>query len=331
MDHRSPKKELSPDAANPTIVLHLPGFRLAMLASVCESFWRLASTLGTAAALLIAAYVAYTLAWNVVSLWASILVDASVSVLLGFSTFMSCIMLSMDAKPKATPVRYHYVPKPAAVVIEEDEVEEKAAAPAYVKLPSLSPEGSIVSQPTQTEKTDDAAFAKERELQVPVARRRILSHLKQSHPVVNVVAGETRRRAQMSLQDASIRVGKAYTQKAPGSRKPQDIYVVRVDCGARTAAQEKHMNPVIMWDLTATFEEFQKLERELKKEVKAKKLTSEAKVPHLSSGAVLFVQEELTDHVLNARRLRLQNFIETVRSNPVLANTTSMRKFCQAY
>ncbi|KAL4125541.1 hypothetical protein PRIC2_009123 [Phytophthora ramorum] len=103
---------------------------------------------------------------------------------------------------------------------------------------------------------------------------------------------------------------------------------MRVDCGAQSADQEKHMNPVIMWDVTATFDKFKQLERELKKEVKAKKASRGVQVPHVSSGAVLFVQPELTDHVLNAR---LQTFIDTLRSDPVLSTMGCLRKFCQTY
>ncbi|KAL4170364.1 hypothetical protein KRP22_011265 [Phytophthora ramorum] len=114
----------------------------------------------------------------------------------------------------------------------------------------------------------------------------------------------------------------------PGKRKPFDVYVMRVDCGAQSADQEKHMNPVIMWDVTATFDKFKQLERELEKEVKAKKASCGVQVPHLSSGAVLFVQPELTDHVLNAR---LQTFIDTLRSDPVLSTMGCLRKFCQTY
>lgn len=149
--------------------------------------------------------------------------------------------------------------------------------------------------------------------------------------LVNVVPGDMRRRVDMNLGEANIRVGKAFMQAVPGQRKPRDIYVVRVDCGAQSATQEKHLNPVIMWDVTTSFDEFKQLERELKREVKTKKEWRSVKVPHLSSGAVLFVQPELTDHVLNARRARLQTFIDAVRSDRVLSTTGCLRKFCQAY
>jgi hypothetical protein len=91
------------------------------------------------------------------------------------------------------------------------------------------------------------------------------------------------------------------------------------------------MNPVVMWDVTATFGEFKQLERDLKKEAKANKASRGVKVPHLSSGAILFVQPELTEHVLSARRTRLQAFIDAVRSDPLLFSTGCLRKFCQAY
>merc|ERR1712137_541996 len=128
------------------------------------------------------------------------------------------------------------------------------------------------------------------------ARRRVLAHLRRNRILVNVVPGDVRRRVDMNLGKVNIRVGKAFVQTVPGKRKPRDIYVVRVDCSAQSSIQEKHMNPVIMWDITATFDEFKQLERDLNKEVKAKKEWSGVKVPHLSSGAVLFVQPELTNH-----------------------------------
>ncbi|KAL4125546.1 hypothetical protein PRIC2_009128 [Phytophthora ramorum] len=143
----------------------------------------------------------------------------------------------------------------------------------------------------------------------------MLAQLNRNRLLVNVVPGDMRCRIDMNLGEANC-VGKAFVQAMPGKRKPFDVYVMRVDCGAQSADQEKHTNLVVMWDVTATFDKFKQLERELKKEAKAIKASRGVQVPHVSSGAVLFVQPELTDHVLNAR---LQTFIDTLRSDPVLS------------
>ncbi|KAL4170368.1 hypothetical protein KRP22_011269 [Phytophthora ramorum] len=157
----------------------------------------------------------------------------------------------------------------------------------------------IASKSTHVDKTNDAAASKRKERQAPAVRRRVLAQLNRNRLLVNVVPGDMRCRVDMNLGEANC-----------------------------SAGQEKHMNPVIMWDVTATFDKFKQLERELEKEVKAKKASRGVQVPHVSSGAVLFVQPELTDHVLNAR---LQTFIDTLRSDPVLSTMGCLRKFCQTY
>ncbi|KAE8910513.1 hypothetical protein PF005_g10473 [Phytophthora fragariae] len=309
-------RAVSSDNAKPTIVLNLPGVRVAVLTSAYDSLLHLDVTLSSAASLLLASYVACVLAWNVLSFVLALLAETAAFALISFYTFMGLAMLSMNAAaPNAAYGRnYPYAQKKAA---------------ATPTLPLLCVDGA--SRSTHVGKADDAAASKRKELQAPAARRRVLAHLNRNRLLVNVVPGDMRRRVDMNLGEANIRVGKAFMQAVPGQRKPRDIYIVRVDCGAQSATQEKHMNPVIMWDITASFDEFKQLERELKKEVKTKKEWRGVKVPHLSSGAVLFVQPELTNHVLNGRRARLQAFIDAVRSDPVLSSTGSFRKFCQAY
>ncbi|KAL4096182.1 hypothetical protein PRIC1_009544 [Phytophthora ramorum] len=227
-------RAVSSDNTKPTIVLNLPGVRLAVLMSAYDSFVHLDVTLSSAATLLLATYVACVLTWNVLG---------------------------------------------------------------------------------------------EKERQAPAVRRRMLAQLNRNRLLVNVVPGDMRCRIDMNLGEANC-VGKAFVQAMPGQRKPFDVYVMRVDCGAQSADQEKHTNLVVMWDVTATFDKFKQLERELKKEAKAIKASRGVQVPHVSSGAVLFVQPELTDHVLNAR---LQTFIDIVRSDPVLSTMGCLRKFCQTY
>lgn len=324
-------RTVSSDNAKPTIVLNLPGVRLAVLTSAYDSLLHLDVTLSSAASLLLATYVACVLAWSILSVVLALLAQTAAFVLISFYTFTGLAMMSMNfatAKLNTASVQtYSRIP----------ELGKKAssAAAATPTLPLLCVDGAIgsfKSTHAACSKTDDTTASKRKELQAPTARRRVLAHLNRNRLLVNVVPSDMRRRVDMNLGVASIRVGKAFVQSVPGRRKPRDIYVVRVDCGAHSAVQEKHMNPVIMWDVTASFDEFKQLERDLKKEVKAKKQqTRGVKVPHLSSGAVLFVQPELTDHVLNARRVCLQTFIDTVRSDPTLSTMGCLRKFCQAY
>ncbi|KAG7400269.1 hypothetical protein PHYBOEH_006406 [Phytophthora boehmeriae] len=303
----------SSDLRKPTFVLQMPGVRLALLTNAYDSLVHLDVTLSSAASLLIATYIACMLTWHIFAFCVTALVNTVAFLVLSSATFVGCMMLSTGGD-SVTPSR---IEKSLSMVVQ---------------LPPLCIDGSTLkSKSTHSSKTDDATAIKRKELQVPTARRRVLAHLNRNRLLVNVVPGDNRRRCDMSLGDANIRVGKAFLQAVPGKRKPRDIYVVRVDCGAQSATREKHMNPVVMWDLTATFDEFKKLEHGLKKEMKANKETRGVKVPHLSSGAVLFVQPELTEHVLNARRVRVQTFIDAVRSDPVLSRSASMRKFCQAY
>ncbi|KAG2523608.1 hypothetical protein JM16_005313 [Phytophthora kernoviae] len=304
------KKDVdSSDLGKPTIVLQMPGVRLALLTNAYDSLVHLDITLNSAASLLIATYIACMLTWHIFAFCLTLLVNTVAFAVLSSATFVGCTMLSTGVNP-LIPNR-----------------KEKSLS-MVVQLPPLCIDGSVLtSKSTHFGKTDDTVAIKRKESQVPAARRRVLAHLNRNRLLVNVVPGDKRRRCDMSLGDANIRVGKAFLQAVPGMRKPRDIYVVRVDCGAQSATEEKHMNPVIMWDLTATFDEFKKLEHCLKKEVKAKKETRGVKVPHLSSGAVLFVQPELTEHVLNARRVRVQTFLDGVRSNPNIHAPTEGEPF----
>ncbi|KAF4047303.1 hypothetical protein GN244_ATG00437 [Phytophthora infestans] len=324
-DSKKPRERaVSSDNANPTIVLNLPGFRLAVLTSAYDSLLRFDVTLSSAASLLLGTYVACVLAWNILSVVLTSLAHTAAFALISFYTFIGLAMLSMDTVTTSTTasIRNYYD--------GTRELKKQTTTSASTsKLPLLSVISSVGS--SKSTQADEATAFKRKELQAPAARRRVLAHLNRNRLLVNVVPGDIRRRVDMNLGEASIRVGKAFVQAVPDKRKPRDIYLVRVDCGAQSATQEKHMNPVIMWDITATFGEFKQLERDLKKELKANKQSRDVKVPHISSGAVLFVQPELTDHVLNARRVRLQTFIDAVRSDPVLSSTGCLRKFCQAY
>ncbi|CAH0489332.1 unnamed protein product [Peronospora farinosa] len=310
-------RAVSSDNSKPTIVVNLPGVRLAVLTSSYDSLLHLDVTLSSAASLLLATYVAFVLAWNILSFLLARLAQTTAFLLITFYTFRGLAMLSMTITTSSTARTYHDIPN-------------KKGFSVIPTLPLLyvdSTISSFKSTHVSKNKIDDTTVSK---IQAS-ARRRVLAQLNRNRLLVNVVPGDMRRRVDMNLGEANIRVGKAFIQTVLGKRKPRDIYVVRVDCGAESTTQEKHMNPVIMWDVTATFDEFKQLERDLNKEVQAKKQLRAIKVPHLSSGAVLFVQPELTNHVLNARRARLQTFIDTVRSDPVLSTTRSLRKFCQAY
>ncbi|CAI5745284.1 unnamed protein product [Peronospora destructor] len=291
-------RAVSSDNSKPTIVLNLPG----------------------PASLLLATYVAFMLAWNILSFVLALFAQAAAFLLVTFYMYTGLAMLSMKTTTSSTASTYNDIPKK----------KEFSVIPTLPLLCIDSTISSFKSAHVSKNKTGDTTASTRKELQAP-ARRRVLAQLNRNRLLVNVVPGDMRRRVDMNLGKAIIRVGKAFIQSVPGKRKPRDIYVVRVDCGAEPTTQEKRMNPVIMWDVTATFDEFKQLERDLNKEVRAKKQLRAVKVPRLSSGAVLFVQPELTNHVLNARRARLQTFIDTVRSDPVLSTTGSLRKFCQAY
>lgn len=330
------------NAVVPNLVLHFHGFRLSLLSNLSDALWHLAIDMLRKMVVASAACGACVLASQAAKMAVPMLTDGLVSGLITFATFSSCTVLAQGPMRLMSQQRQHYpqVSGDHNNCSDDDDAVAvtKAVAAAPTTLPLLSAKhlAPIACTPGSPAKT----FKKEQKLgsstssptssvsKLPSIRRRVLSHLRQGPPIVNVVAGETRRRAQMSLHNAKIRVGKAHTQLQSSAKKPQDVYMVRVDCGSQ-GGNEKHMNPVIMWDITATFDEFKKLEHELKREVKTKKL--DAKVPHLSSGAVLFVQPELTDHVLNARRTRLQTFVDAIRTSEPLAGTDCLRKFCQAY
>lgn len=317
----------------PNIVLHFHGFRLSLLSNLSDALCRVALDLVRKMVVATAAYGACVVASHALKMVTAMVADGVVSGLITFATFSSCTMLAQGGP--MTPARrvmdYERQLREDADVMSE-KTKMHIAAPTTLPLLSavhLAPIAAACGQHSSTKLKQQRSASTSK---LPSIRRRVLNHLKQGPPNVNVVAGETRRRAQMSLHQAEIRVGKAHTQLLSGAKKPQDVYMVRVDCGASSSggANEKHMNPVVMWDITATFEEFKKLERELKKEVKTKKLSA-VSVPHLSTGAILFVQPELNDHVLNARRSKLQAFIDAIRNDAALASTDSVRKFCQAY
>ncbi|TYZ58116.1 hypothetical protein PybrP1_011670 [[Pythium] brassicae (nom. inval.)] len=330
------------NAVVPKVVLHFHGFRLSRLNGLEDALCYIALDMLRKMMTATAACGACAVATHAACLAAPVLADGVVSGLITFATFSSCTVLAQGPARLAAPQRHYTHPS-------ADVAAMKAAASAPTTLPLLSTrllapttgapsakalqlpsgKGAMAALPSASLSAPAAAAAPSMTAsRIPSLRRRVLGHLKRGPPIVNPVPGETRRRAQLSLLSAKIRVGKAHVQQLPGARKPQDLYMVRVDCGG-SAPSEKHMNPVVMWDITATFGEFKQLEHALKREARAKKLS--AAVPHLSSGAVLFVQQELNDHVLNARRARLQAFMDAVRADAELAGTDSLRKFCQAY
>lgn len=310
--------------ASPLIVLHFPGFRLSLSDKHQALLWAIAGRVARAVVVGAATYGVYCAGSRLLAFWSALLVQAAVYALITFSTFLSCTMMTMDVKPVDHPLPYEL-----PVHASSSRKQRRRS-----RLPTLTPSDVEVCKRQRMgyafpDGVENQALSKERRQRpqsLPLIGRRVAEQLKET--AVHVEGGERRRRSQASLADASIRVGKAHTRLMPGAHKPQDIYIVRVDCADKKAEKKR---PVV-WDLTATFQEFQKLERELKKEVKAKKLSGKAgKVPHLSSGSVLFVQRELDDHVLNARRLKLQQFVDSVRGNKALAATDALRKFCQAY
>uniref|UniRef100_H3H999 PX domain-containing protein n=1 Tax=Phytophthora ramorum TaxID=164328 RepID=H3H999_PHYRM len=246
-------------------------------------------------AVLMSAYDSFVHLGVTLSSAATLLLATYVACVLAWNVLASVLALLVQGAA-------YYIAKPVAVT---------ASTPPLLRVGGRI----IASKSTHVDKTNDAAASKRKERQAPAVRRRVLAQLNRNRLLVNVVPGTCR--VDMNLGEANF-----------VRRKPCDVYVMRVDCGAQSADQEKHMNPVIMWDVTATFDKFKQLERELEKEVKAKKASRGVQVPHVSSGAVLFVQPELTDHVLNAR---LQTFIDTLRSDPVLSTMGCLRKFCQTY
>lgn len=313
-------RDVSSDKAISTMLLHLPGVRL-----VYDSLHRLNVTCNSTASLVLATYVAWTVAWYILSFVLLLLVHTALFALITFYTFVGITLMFANTdieSNKGADGTYH----PNAPSLKMKTPIVTIANPTLPLLSLVSP-----SMESKSIQADGAPNLIKKKCQTSTARRCVLTHLKRNRLLVNVVPGETRRRVDMNLSEATIRVGKAFVQTVPGTRKARDVYIVRVDCGGKSATEEKHMNPVVMWDVTATFAEFKQLERALKKELKAKNKSSGVKVPHLSSGVVLFVQPELTKDVLNARRVQLQTFIDSVRSDSVLSSLECLRKFCQAF
>ncbi|TDH65004.1 uncharacterized protein CCR75_005031 [Bremia lactucae] len=313
---KSRARACNSDVAKFTIVLNLPDIRFAVLTSAFDSLRHLDITLSSATSLVLATYVACVLAWNIVSFALGLLVQAAVFALISCFTFIGFSTLCTPKTIAAHSCFGHTEPNKRAVI----------AITANPSLPLLSIIPSSKSVPA-----DGAAACTAKVNKVMTSQRHVFTRTDRSRLFVNVLPGDMRRRIDANLGKAKIRVGKAFVHVVSSKVKPCDIYVVRIDCGSQSVEREKHMNPVIMWDVTASFDEFKKLERELKKELKTKKQFSDVKVPHLSSGAVLFKELKLTDDVLNARRARLQTFIDSLRSHPVLSTSGSLRKFCQAY
>ncbi|CEG48649.1 Phox homologous domain [Plasmopara halstedii] len=322
-DIKKPRaRTVRPENAKPTIVLSLPGVRFAVFSSALDSLQQFDVTLSSTASLLFVTYITCVVAWNILSIVVPVLAHTAWFALITFYTFVGITSVSTTTVSKSDKIAagtYYTGNSP----METDVTASKPTLPLLSVIPSTLEANS--------NKADRVFENKQKNYRAPTAQRRVLARLNKNRILVNVVPGETRRRVDMNLGEANFRVGKAFVQSVSGKRKPRDIYVIRVDCGAKSASQEKHMNPVIMWDVTATFDEFKQLERDLKKELKARNLSTSVKLPHLSSGSLLFLNPELTNHVLNARRVRLQTFIDSVKSDPILSSMGCLRKFCQAY
>lgn len=314
----------------PTVVLHFRGLPSGLSARVSsEDLWRFARKEVEQTVMATVALGACVVASQAAQVLMIAAVDGALSAMVTFATFSSCTILAQG------------VPNAKNVLTIEHSVTTTTSSvykPQPPTLPLLAVHGALVPS-TQANDPVSHKSSKKKQLteakmlpspsKLPLIRKRVLNHLKQAPPNVNVVAGETRKRADMLLYNSKVRVGKAHMSAVPGLKKQYDVYMLRVDC-TREADDEKHMNPVVMWDVTATFDEFKRLEHALKAEVKAKRLRN-VTVPHLSSGAILFVQKELTDHVLNARRSRLQTFMDAICKDQVLADLDATRKFCQAF
>lgn len=143
-----------------------------------------------------------------------------------------------------------------------------------------------------------------------------------SSQLLNAVPGEIRHRADMSLYRAKIRVGKAFLYKPPSGDSQYGVYIIRVDCGGHN---EKHMNPVVMWDVSCRFSSFVKLAIQMKKELRDN--TSNGKVPALPSKTFT---RQVTPTLLEERKQHLQTFLDTIVADEELANLHSFREFCEA-
>lgn len=141
---------------------------------------------------------------------------------------------------------------------------------------------------------------------------------------MNSVKGETRTRKEMELYQAEVKIGKAFLYKAPSGLTQYGVYLIRVDC--RTSEEEKHMNPVVMWDISVRFSSFVKLAIQMKKEIRDKKLTH-VKVPTLPSKTFT---RQVTSELLSERKEQLQIFLDQVTQEKDLAQLESFRVFCEA-
>lgn len=160
----------------------------------------------------------------------------------------------------------------------------------------------------------------------PIIRKRRLARLRIAPPNVNRVADDQRNRAEMDLACASIRVGKAYLRSVPGIPQVQDYYIVRVDC-RQDSGQEKHMNPVVMWDLSASIREFYRLREKLAIEVQKKHRN--VSIATLGTESYSFMQSKLNNDVLAKRREVLQAFLTDIQQD--FGQTQAFRQFCQAF
>ncbi|KAJ0411522.1 hypothetical protein ATCC90586_001117 [Pythium insidiosum] len=330
----------------PSVVLHFHGFRSSLLASLWDACWIIMTDIVKKAIVLTLSGAAVAVMLVAVKGALLVVLQGSCFVWTINATFWACegMAVACAGKPSALLGKAE---RPESVA-STDKLPRLQVAGSIAVVPSSHAEAAEVSakmdkadslllprlrlSPRTSQALHHRAPSSSSLSQLP-ARRRLVDHLRAPPVLVNPVRGERRRRADVTLHQSKVRVGKAFLdpvaarQRANGARVERDMYVVRVDC---SRPDDKHMNPVVMWDFTATFDEFRKLERDLKLEVKTKRLRN-VSVPHLSSGAILFVQPELTPHVLNARRDRLQQFVTAITQDRVLADLDATRKFCQAF
>ncbi|OQR84085.1 hypothetical protein ACHHYP_13920 [Achlya hypogyna] len=134
-------------------------------------------------------------------------------------------------------------------------------------------------------------------------------------PVAAPMDATTRPRRDRTLYRARLWIGKAFEHE-DGS---DEVYVMRVDC--RTAEDANVLSPTGMWDVTVTYQEFERLYQALIDEVDGEDIA----IPALELSTV---DEEDLWH---RRRNALQSFVDALTSSPRLANADCLRKLCQMW
>ncbi|KDO28124.1 hypothetical protein SPRG_20282 [Saprolegnia parasitica CBS 223.65] len=126
----------------------------------------------------------------------------------------------------------------------------------------------------------------------------------------------TRPRRDRSLFRARLWIGKAFEHE---DGCDDAVYVMRVDC--RTADDANVLSPTSMWDVTVTYQEFERLYQALIDEVDGEPVA----IPALELSTL---DEEDLWH---RRRTALQTFVDALTSNKRLANADCLRKLCQMW